>query len=322
MRIGTSSFNDAQLNAFANLSTVIAEDSTAISTGKSYATPSDNPIAAAKSATIGRAQANDAQATLGLDLAEQRLNIADTTLASVSNRLIRVKEIALQASNGTSSAADLKAFAFEASQILGSLITLGNAQDAGGTYIFGGARASTPPFAQDGTTNAVTYHGLGEAAQVSIGGTSALQSTPSGRSVFGTLSGAGGRSAFGVVQDLIVALEILPVPPVPGPTAPTTTLPAPTAQQTAFAAAIDGAGAAIDRVSEVRAGFGGKLNRIDAERERLTSIGTQLTIARSALDDTDVAAAITHLQQASTILQAAQKTFAQVSSLSLFAELH
>ncbi len=313
MRIGSASFNDANLNAMARLSAEMADDQGAIATGKRYAAPSDDPAAAARSAALARRQADDKQYTLGLDLAEQRLNIADKSLAGISNALIRVKELALKASSETSSPADLQTYADDATQILSSMVSLGNARDSGGAYVFGGARDGAPAFTQDATTGAVTYQGLGEAAPTTISDSSTLASSRSAPALLGGITDAGGRSAFAVVQDFITALQL----PKPAPT----DVGAVAARRTAFAAAVDGATAANDRVADIRATVGNGLTRVDAERERLIAVDTGLITARLALDNTDLAATITDLQRASTILQATQKSFAQVSSLSLFAML-
>jgi len=313
MRIGSASFNDANLNAMARLSTEMADDQGAISTGKRYAAPSDDPAAAARSAALARRQADDKQHMLGLNLAEQRLNIADKSLGGLSNALIRVKELALKASSETSSPADLRTYANEATQILSAMVSLGNARDGGGAYVFAGARDSVPAFMQDAATGAVTYQGLGEAAPTTIGDSSTLAASRSAPVLLGAITDAGGRSAFAVVQDLVTALQ--------APTPAATDTAAIAARRAAFATAIDGASAANDRVADARATVGNGLNRIDAERERLIAVNTGLTTARSALDDTDFAATLTDLQRASTILQATQKSFAQVSSLSLFAML-
>ncbi len=313
MRIGTASFNDSQLNAMGRLNGQMADDLGAIATGKRRTVASDDPASAARSARLERTQANNTRYAAGLDLAEQRLNIMDTSLSGMANQMIRVKELALLASNSTASPADHQTFLSEALHIQNTLVSLGNAQDGGGAYLFAGARASAPAFVADAATGAVTYQGLGEAAPVQVGDSASIITTDSGPRVFSAVAGAGGRSVFAVVQDFITALQA----PEPAPTDDAGLA----AQRQAFATAIDGATAATDRIASSRADLGTRLNRVDIERARLTAVGDGLTQARSALDDTDYAATITSLQRASTILQATQKSFAQVSSLSLFNDL-
>ena len=314
MRIGTATFDASQVNAMARLNTQIAADLGAISTGQQRAAASDDPASAARSARLARTQADNARYASGLDLAEQRLGIMDKSLDGMANQLIRVKELAIQVSSETSSASDHKVVLTELTQIQKSLVSLGNAQDGGGAYLFAGARASAPAFAQDATTGAVVYNGLGEAAPVAVGDTATIRTSDSGPRLFGAITQAGGRSVFAVVADFIAALQ--QPEPARGDDV------AIAARRQSLATALDGATAATDRIANVRADLGGRLNGVDSERARLSAVGDGLAQARSSLDDTDYAATITSLQRASTILQATQKSFAQVSSLSLFNDLH
>lgn len=314
MRIGTASFNDSQLTQFNRLNDQIAADQGAIATGQRRATPSDDPASAARSARLARTQADNARYASGLDLAEQRLGVMDTSLGGVSNQLTRLKELALQASSETASPADRHAVLTEAQQIQQSLVGLANARDGVGQYLFAGARGSQPAFVQDAATGGVTYQGLGAAAPVAVGPAAAIVTADAGGAIFGTLADAGGRTLFGVVEDFIAALQT--PAPATGDSAGLA------AQRTAFGAAVDRLSAAGNTVAIARASIGARLNRVESERTALAANGTDVAKARSALDDTDFAQTVTELQKASTILTAAQKTFAQVSSLSLFNELH
>jgi len=93
------------------------------------------------------------------------------------------------------------------------------------------------------------------------------------------------------------------------------------ARRADFDRAVEASGAAIELLAASRAAFGGRLDRVEAERERLALEGEALTLGRSRLEDTDLAQAITELQRASLVLEATQRSFAQVSRLSLFNEL-
>ena len=316
MRIGTATFNDGQLAQMTRLSTEIAAAQGAISTGKQRTTASDDPASAARSARLARTQADNARYGLGLDLADERLGIMDKTMEGFQTQLVRIKELALLASSDTASPADRQIHLGEIRQIQSQLVSLGNAQDASGAYLLSGARASTPAFAQDAATGIVAYQGLGTAAQVAVGDTARLATADAAPQALGTLidNGGKGRSVFQVVQDLVDTLAA----PEPDPNDAA----ALALRHQAFADAVDGAGAGIDRIANVRADIGARQNRVESERNRLDALGDALTTARSKLDDADYAATITRLTQARTILEATQKSFAQVSALSLFNEIH
>lgn len=311
MRIGTASFNAAQIDNFNRINDQITADQTAIATGKRRVAPSDDPASAARGARLARTQADDTAYASGLDLAEQRLNVMDTSLGGVTSSLTHLKELALQASSETASPADRQAILAEAQQIEQSLVGLANARDGGGQYLFAGARGGQPAFTQDSITGAVTYQGLGEAAPVAIGDAAMLATADAGDKVFGVVTGAQGQSVFAIVQSFVTALQQSVA--APGDLA---------AQRAALGSAIDGLGAAIDSIASLRTSIGARLNRASGERTALDATGVDVAKTRSALDDTDYAATVTSLQRASTILEAAQKTFAHVSSLSLFNEIH
>ena len=75
---------------------------------------------------------------------------------------------------------------------------------------------------------------------------------------------------------------------------------------------------ALDRVTELRATTGARLNSIDAQREINEDEAVNLTTLRAELEDVDLAAAISLLTRQSATLEAAQATFVRTQGLSLF----
>jgi len=76
--------------------------------------------------------------------------------------------------------------------------------------------------------------------------------------------------------------------------------------------------AASDHISEIRGEQGSRAARIDAVRERLTTVQTGAAEERSALEETDVAATIAHIHADQLSLDAAQAAFAKVNRRTLF----
>jgi len=87
---------------------------------------------------------------------------------------------------------------------------------------------------------------------------------------------------------------------------------------TAIGASISEVVAGVEHVAGVRGQQGARGNRIDQLVERFQSTKLQLTEERSALEDTDVTAAITRVQSQQLTLQAAQAVFARVNQSTLF----
>lgn len=75
---------------------------------------------------------------------------------------------------------------------------------------------------------------------------------------------------------------------------------------------------ALEKVAELRATTGARLNTIDAQRRNSEDMSLNLQTLRSRLEDVDLTAAISQLAQESTALEAAQAAFVRVQGLSLF----
>lgn len=313
MLIGTRAFNLGQVDKMRRLSDEIGDRTTAIATSRRWQVGSEDPSAAQQTAALARRQADGQRYDAGLDFAEQRLTVADDAAGGMVASLTRLKELAILAANETTGGAGRQALATEAREIVRAMVGMANAQDASGNYLFAGARAAQAAFGFDATSGAVVYQGLGRAADVAIGPGAELAATEPGDRLFGGFTvGTQAATVFSVAEGFIAALEN---PPVPGDDASLA------AYRAAMDLAVDGSDAAIQHLATQRAAFGGRLNRIETERDSLALTQGSLTEARSRLEGADLAEEITLLQRAQTVLQAAQRSFVQVSSLGLFNEL-
>ncbi len=75
---------------------------------------------------------------------------------------------------------------------------------------------------------------------------------------------------------------------------------------------------ALEKLGELRASTGARLNTIEAQRNLHEDFGLNLQNLRSDIEDVDLAAAISLLTQQSTALEAAQAAFVRIQGLSLF----
>ena len=94
------------------------------------------------------------------------------------------------------------------------------------------------------------------------------------------------------------------------------------AEQANFGFDIDRSIEALDRsaekVAELRSTTGARLNSITAQHDVNDQVNLNMQTVRSKLEDVDLTAAITQLDQETTALQAAQQAFVKVQKLSLF----
>jgi flagellar hook-associated protein 3 FlgL len=146
-RITSDMVASSVLGGIESAQVALARTQAELSSGKSILEPSSNPY--------GASQVIDLQSAIdGLTSYEQSaqdglswMNASSSALASIDSQVQRVRELVLQASNGTESPSDLEDIADEVEQL-----TEGVKQDAltqyDGQYVFSGTLTSTAPYEQ------------------------------------------------------------------------------------------------------------------------------------------------------------------------------
>lgn len=190
MRV-TESFNQTQfLSALDSLESNISQTQDQISSGLSFTTPSQNPIAAGEVSNYNQALAQSNQYSANGSSAQSSLQTENTALTSVQNQLESLRSLALEANSGTQTGSDLSAIAAQATQIQNSLLALANTQGGNGEYIFSGFATQTQPFAL--TAEGASYAGDQGQAQVQIAAGQTLASGDSGDAVFNQIKTGNG----------------------------------------------------------------------------------------------------------------------------------
>ena len=156
-RVTTNTFYQRAFSDFQSHQAEIAKLQQQIGSGKKLLKPSDDPAGSSRAldikAVIGRLDAFETNA----GLADRRLNFEDTTLAGVSDLLIRVKELALQANSGVQTSETRNAFRVEVEERLKELLDFSNVRDANGDYLFAGFKSTAQPF--DISSGSANYNG-------------------------------------------------------------------------------------------------------------------------------------------------------------------
>ena len=98
---GTRYRLDQEINRQLSLSREIGRAQTQLSTQKRIQAPSEDPVAAARISSIGRAQANEASWKSNLNLAAALADRADTALRAAGTAYDRVTELMTQGATGT-----------------------------------------------------------------------------------------------------------------------------------------------------------------------------------------------------------------------------
>lgn len=295
MQISTSQFYDQSSSLMQQLTARADTLNTQISTGKKLQAPSDDAVAYRQLATIKRATADDTAYGANIGIAQSLLQQSDTTLSAVESQLQRAAELAVQANSAILSTSDKTAISTELRGIRDTLVGLANTKDARGQPLF--AAASGDSGVTQAANGSVTFTGSGDPPSIPIGANSEVQPTVAASRVFGGITtSSGATDTFAMLSNLADAID-----------AGTSTANASTDVQ-----------AALTQVTSVHGSVGARAARVDIEATSAKNAGDAREVDRSALEDTDVTAAITDLQKTMTILQATQASFTKLSSLSLF----
>ena len=286
MRISTSWSYQSAVNNMLNQQSNLNQTQMEISTGKSYLTPSGNPVVAASLINFNENIAENQQYQVNIGAAQASLQLETSSLSSATSTLQSIRDLTVQGLNGVNSTQNLQQIASQVDQLNQQLLGIANKQDANGDYVFSGTASRTQPY--DAATGYV-YQGNAGQNNISIG--------PNNRQV---ANGDPGSSVFGTVLQDVSQLS--------------TDLKAGT-PSSASLTAID---TALSNIETVNATVGARLNVLSTQQNinAQTILDNQTT--SSAVGDLNYASAISQLDLQQTALQASQQTFTKVMGLSLF----
>jgi len=320
MRISTSNFYNNTTTQLNELQSSISDLSTQVSTGKKGITPQDDPAAAVEILSLSQVTAADAQFTKNRVALKNTLGSASSALNGMVETLQSVNEQVVYGSTGSLSNQDRATISTTLKGQLDQLLALSNSNDGAGHYLFSGFNVATNPypFPEDGglpqgsvningapvAYNQYLYQGTPQGTpssaqiQVDVGRTAGLNITAA--DIFGS-------DANNFLNQLNKAITVLKDP-----------------NQTIVDtknALDDLAGSfktTFDNVLKAQSKVGITQNQLESIDVLSVNKGNSNAKVLSALQDTDYNKTLSDLARQQVQLQAAQKSFQQISSLSLF----
>lgn len=261
-----------------DIARLISEKQEEVATGRKIDQPSDNPASWLEISTIARRQSDEAAWMSNIGRAETRAGSAETSLDSISNGLIRMRELMIQANNDTFGPVDRETIAIEMEGLQATFNDSLAAQDSFGGALF-----------QDG-----------EPLQIPINENILIVSSPSIQTVTEDIPIGGGAVADfdTVITDIIAAVRS-------GDTADRTAL-------------LDPLDKVQDHMNNQVAQQGIIGNRLETAKIYLQDNSINLAERRSALEDTDLSETISKVQSLLVNLQAAQAVYGQIEQQTLF----
>ena len=298
MQIGSKQFYQSQLSGMSDLQTRIGRLQEEISTGKQILQPSDDPAGYVKVANLKQGISATQQYGRNIDVATQRLTQEDTTLSKVVNAATRLQELAIQGANDTNDLVARKAIAAEMTQISDQLVSLGNAVDANGDYIFGGYHASSPPFVTE-ADGSVTYGGDAGRREVEIAKGVTTPTGSSGTEVFMQVNRGPGKPSASIFDLIKTAADALN-------------------SGQSCASSVGDLAASVSHFSTYQTICGARMQKVDDVQQIGQAAITNGKIVQSSLEDTKIEEVATELSQKSLNLTASQTSFSRIAQLSLF----
>lgn len=236
------------LRNLGNLTSQHADASREAASGIRVGKPSDDPIAAAELARL-RASASQTGAHLStINTVRGDAELTEAALSEASDIFVRLRELALQASNGNLSSDERGSIGQEVSGLKEALLSLGNTRGTRG-YLFSGSAVASKAFDASGA-----FQGNGDQHQVPIGNSTPTSVSTSGADAFVV---AGGRDVFADLDSLSTALSAN--------------------DEAGIRASLDAIEASHQQLVNARARSGLVLSKLDASESVLSSLDTEQT---------------------------------------------
>lgn len=289
MRITEGMLHDIALHDLNANMEAMARSQEQVSTTRRLNRPSDDPADVRAVINAQDTLSGIDQYLRNIDTAQRWTSAADTALGSATDDMQRVRELTVEAGNGTLSAADRASIAEEVEQLTGHLAQLASTQ-VGSAYIFSGLRSGTAPYAAPaaGTATVGAYQGDAGAVQARISPGTTVQTNLTADTVFGP--------AFAALQQLDADLR------------------AGNAPSAATSSAID---AGLNAIVDGRTQIGARSNRLDATQESLKDAELSTKSLVSQLQDADMAQVISDFSQRQVVYQSSLTVSAKILQQSL-----
>lgn len=258
-----------------------------LSTGKKISKPSDDPVGIAFSLRLRNNLVENEQYIRNVDDGLGLLEATDSALTEYNNVLQRIRELTVQAANGTNDPDALQAIKDEVHDLREHILTVANTEYAG-KFIFSGTATNVQSFSSlevwQGNTTKVNFEiGVGVKVSVNVTGDQVFGDNLS--NVFQTLNNLENdlsTSNFAGIGNRITELDQW-----------------------------------LDKNNSMRSEVGSRVNRLDFTKSRLDSLNINFTSLLSKNEDADMGQLITQLKSQENVYKASLAAGARIIQPSL-----
>jgi flagellar hook-associated protein 3 FlgL len=293
MRLTFSAMHRNAQDGIESASTRLMEFQRQVSTGKRIEKPSDDP-----SATLGSIGEHNETAALDqyartTDTVGSRLSVVDTVLSDLISQLERAQVASASARGSSKTQGQRDAAATELEGIRDTIFSDMNTA-FNGSYLFSGSNSTVPPYSRTPGGPVSAYAGSANEMLVDVDQQRAVKMTFNGQAV---TQGSDAQDIFVEFDNLIAAVRA--------------------GDDAGIGAGMDALKRMFDRVSTAQGRVGSDLRTIDEQKIRLGELKRSSEKRISALEDTNMAAAISGMAQADAAYRAALGAASTVTRQSL-----
>lgn len=208
MKVSTKLFNQQQLRQFSVLGEEIQKTQNKVSTGKNILVASDDPLGAVELSGLNVIKDQISQYERNILGASERLTLIDKNFEGLNTILIRSQELIVQASSDVLGPSDRESIAIEVDEMKKELMSIANAQDSNGSFLFSGYKTKDLPFSKD-FSGLIKYNGDRGVSSLSISESNVIQTTLDGGEVFQNVIGKDNKSfsIFSLLEDISASIR-------------------------------------------------------------------------------------------------------------------
>jgi flagellar hook-associated protein 3 FlgL len=296
-RITNQMISRSVLSDLNDVSNRLAQTQQKMSSGKQITRASDDPYGASRALTLRGELAGTQQYQRNVSEATAWQDVTDSALSTMSDALLRARDLAVQGASDGAGAAARTAAAQEIDQLIESVKQAANASYSG-HYVFSGTATSTPPYVVGGSD---AYAGDAGVVAREIGPGVSVQVNVLGSAVLGSGQGAADGKLLNVLRDISQHLKS-------GTTADANTL---------RTTDLKGLDTSLDTINTVRATVGATTNRLASADGRLQQVEESTTKLLSDVEDADMAKTYTDFSMQQSVYQSALRAGANIVQQSL-----
>ncbi len=301
-RITSDMVASSVLGGIESAQVALARTQAELTSGKSILQPSDNPYGASQIVNLQSAidglSSYERSAQDGLSW----MNASSSALASIDSQVQRVRELVLQAGNGTESPSDLEDIADEVEQL-----TEGVKQDANtqfdGQYIFSGTLTSTAPYTHGAEDE---YHGNASPVARALGPGSTVDVAVNLASALGSGTGAADGKLLDTLRTVVANLRAG----------------TPASVEALRTTDLKSLETNLNALSGLQAEAGSVTDQINIAISRISSLQSTDTVQLSNVQDANIAKVTTEYSSEHAAFEAALKAGASIVQESLLEFLH